>query len=89
VWHNIPRKELPKILKETKKIKEKISIKNWHRVVLNPEKTEESMMFIIDVIEKYMKKLKVKNPMFIGEEIKNKWTKTIKEIADLENILIH
>lgn len=89
IWHNIPSKELPTILDNPKISTEKISINNWQKIVLDPKRTDEAISFIIDLIDKCSKKLKIKNDTFLNQNIKSKWAKTIKEIANLQPVLIH
>jgi len=83
IWHNIPTKELPKMLEANSPTTGKLSINNWHKVALSPSRVDEAISFITGLIQKYS------NDLAIRDATRKKWIEAIKEIACLKNVLIH
>ncbi len=84
VWHNIPINGLPKILKKTNPtLNKKLSIHNWHKVALSSNRTDEAIYFIIDFIKRNS------SCFVVNDTTRKKWVEVIKEIACLDNVLIH
>lgn len=83
IWHKIPIKELPKILEVNSHTTKELSIHNWHKVALFPNKVDKAISFIIGLIQKYS------NNFAIGDTTRKRWIEVIREIACLDNVLIH
>ena len=89
VWHNIPLKELPKLLKQSNKKQGNLSIKNWGKKVLFAKETKKSVDFIHDYIIQTTNEYKINNIEIDDNEVKYKWNKAIKELANLSDTLVH
>lgn len=90
VWHSIEPEQLPAFLSEPSMPEPKrITIGNWHKMVLCPASTKEAA----DFVYRFIRRLSTGHPLprMISQEAdtKARWTTALTELAELPHVLVH